>query len=299
MINPLGMQGRTVLVTGASSGLGRETAILLSELNARLVLSGRSRDRLEETLSQMSGEGHRIEPFDLNETDGIPDWIKRIATETGPLGGLVHSAGVVTTIPVQAASTARIESLMRTNVTSAIMLVKAFRRSGCALRGSGIVLLSSIMGIVGAPGISIYSASKAALIGFSRSAALELAASGLRINCVAPAVVETEMARRQTPRPPFLRPLPPFGALPAAGTDRHDQRGIRGRGVRWRPLRGSSRGLPERAARSELRGSDASGDRVAHPAGSRLARGDRRRSTRRQDRDASPHGGGRRRRRGS
>src|ERR1017187_10325518 len=180
MVNPLDMQGRTVLVTGASSGLGRETAILLSELNARVAVSGRSRERLEETLSHMSGEGHRIEPFDLNETDAIPDWIKRIATETGPLGGLVHSAGVVTVIPAQAASTARIESLMRTNVTSAIMLVKAFRRSGCALRGSGIVLLSSIAGIVGTPGISIYSASKAALVGFSRSAALELAASGLR-----------------------------------------------------------------------------------------------------------------------
>ena len=198
MVNPLDMRGRTVLVTGASSGIGRETAILLSELDARVVLVARNRERLEETLGRMSGEGHRIEPFDLNETDAIPDWIKRITTETGPLGGLVHSAGVVTTIPVQAASTARIESLMRTNVTSAIMLVKAFRRSGCALRGSGIVLLSSIMGIVGAPGISIYSASKAALVGFSRSAALELAASGLRINCVAPAVVETEMARRES-----------------------------------------------------------------------------------------------------
>src|ERR1039458_10799707 len=110
----------------------------------------------------MSGEGHRIEPFNLNETDAIPDWIKRITAETGPLGGLVHSAGAVTTIPVQSASSARIENLMRTNVTSAMMLVKAFRRSGCALRGSGIVLLSSVMGIVGAPGRSIYSASKAA-----------------------------------------------------------------------------------------------------------------------------------------
>src|ERR1039457_6195580 len=137
MINPLGMQGRTVLVTGASSGLGRETAILLSELNARLVLSGRSRDRLEETLSQMAAEGDRIEPFDLNETDGIPDWIKRIATETGPLGGLVHSAGIFRVLPLQSESASRIESLMRINLTSAIMIVKGFRRSGCALRGSG------------------------------------------------------------------------------------------------------------------------------------------------------------------
>jgi NAD(P)-dependent dehydrogenase (short-subunit alcohol dehydrogenase family) len=196
MLNPLDMQGRLVLVTGASSGLGRETAILLSELNARVALSGRNRERLEETLSRMTGGGHRIDPFDLNETDAIPDWIKRVTAEAGPLGGLVHSAGVVTVLPAQAASTARVESLMRTNVTSAIMLVKAFRRSGCALEGSGIVLFSSVAGIAGVPGLSIYSASKAALIGFSRSAAVELAAAGLRINCVAPGTIETSMVDR-------------------------------------------------------------------------------------------------------
>ena len=193
MVNPLDMQGRAVLVTGASSGLGRETAILLSELNARVALSGRSRERLEETLGLMSGEGHRIEPFDLNETDAIPDWIKRIVAETGPLGGLVHSAGVVNITPLQVVSTARIESLMRTNVTSAIMLVRGFRRSGCSLRGSGIVLYSSAAGIVGTPGATAYAASKAALIGFAKSAALELVTSGLRINCVAPGIVETAM----------------------------------------------------------------------------------------------------------
>src|ERR1035441_428739 len=96
-VNPLDMQGRTVLVTGASSGIGRETAILLSELDARVVLVARNRERLEETLGRMSGEGHRIEPFDLNETDGIPDWIKRIATETGaprrPRSGPVRPTG--------------------------------------------------------------------------------------------------------------------------------------------------------------------------------------------------------------
>jgi NAD(P)-dependent dehydrogenase (short-subunit alcohol dehydrogenase family) len=81
-------------------------------------------------------------------------------------------------------------------VTSAMMLVKAFRRSGCALSGSGIVLFSSVIGMVGAPGLSIYSASKAALVGFTRSAALELSAYGLRINCVAPGIVKTAMVGR-------------------------------------------------------------------------------------------------------
>jgi NAD(P)-dependent dehydrogenase (short-subunit alcohol dehydrogenase family) len=173
----------------------------LSELNARVVLAGRNRERLEETLGRMSGEGHRIEPFDLNETDAIPDWIRRIATETGPLGGLVHSAGIFRLLPLQTENTYKVESLMHINLTSAIMIVKGFRRSGCALRGSGAVLLSSAAGLVGAPCISAYSASKGALIAFARAAAMELAASGLRINCVAPGVVETEMVHSspQTP----------------------------------------------------------------------------------------------------
>jgi NAD(P)-dependent dehydrogenase (short-subunit alcohol dehydrogenase family) len=191
--NPLNMQGKVVLVTGASSGIGRETAILLSELNARVVLVGRNAGRLQETLGRMSGEGHRMEQFDLNDTEAIPDWLRRITKETGPLSGLVHSAGIVFTIPVQAEGTARIESLMRINLTSAIMLVKGFRRHGCAVRGGGIVLLSSAAGLVGSAGLSVYSASKAALIGFTRCAALELAGSGMRINCVAPGIVETEM----------------------------------------------------------------------------------------------------------
>jgi NAD(P)-dependent dehydrogenase (short-subunit alcohol dehydrogenase family) len=190
------MQGKVVLVTGASSGIGRETAILLSELHARVVLVGRNAERLQETLGRMSGEGHRLEQFDLNDTEAIPDWLRRITKETGPLSGLVHSAGVVHTVPVQMENTARIESLMRINLTSAIMLVKGFRRHGCALRGGGVVLLSSTVGLIGSAGISVYSASKAALIGFTRSAALELAVAGLRMNCVAPGVVETEMAER-------------------------------------------------------------------------------------------------------
>ena len=193
MSNPLDMAGRTILVTGASSGIGRDTAILLSELGARVVLVSRNLERLEETRSRMEGGGHSIEPFDLDNADKTPGWLKTVTAKCGPLDGLVHCAGAVHTIPVALASVAKIEGLVRTNLTSAIMLVRAFRAPGCANRGSGIVLLSSAAGIVGAPNISTYSATKAALIGFTRSAALELANSGFRLNCVAPGLVQTEM----------------------------------------------------------------------------------------------------------
>jgi NAD(P)-dependent dehydrogenase (short-subunit alcohol dehydrogenase family) len=193
-VNPLAMKGRNILVTGASSGIGRETAILLSELGANVVIAGRNRGRLEGTRDRMQGSTHRIEAFDLTAADAIPGWIKQIALETGPLSGLVHSAGIQKTIPLRVISAASIEEVTRINVTSAIMLVSAFRQRGCAVPGGSVVLISSVAGLVGQPAIGAYSASKAALIGFTRSAAMELVHQGLRVNCVAPGYVDTEMA---------------------------------------------------------------------------------------------------------
>lgn len=192
-LNPMDMKGALVLVTGASSGIGRETAILLSQLNARVIASGRNRERLGETMDRLEGTGHLAEPFDLDETDAIPKWIRGIVDRVGPLGGVAHCAGAHQLLPVQYLSTAKVETLMHTNVTSAIILVRAFRARGCAVRGSGVVLLSSVAAFSGDPGLSTYAAGKAALTGFSRSAAAELASDGLRVNCVAPANVRTEM----------------------------------------------------------------------------------------------------------
>ncbi len=192
----LRMSGRTVLVAGASSGLGRETAVVLSELGARLVLTGRDRPRLEETLASLSGESHLVEPFDLNDADAIPGWIKLIVSRTGPLHGLVHCAGIQQTLPIQMSTAGKIEALMRTNVTSAILLLKGFRQKGCAAPGGSVVLLSGGTALIGRPTISVYSASKAALIGFARSAAVELAREGIRVNCIAPGYVDTEMIQR-------------------------------------------------------------------------------------------------------
>ena len=196
-LDPLALHGLPVLVTGASSGIGRETAILLSELGARVVLAGRDQQRLEETRSRLRGEGHALEAFDLAESlDALPAWIKGIAGRMGPLHGLVHCAGVFQFLPLQMCTAPRLEAMFRVNVMSAILLVKGFRQQGCAAPGGSVVLMSSAAGIAGQPGISVYSASKAALIGFMRSAALELAPQKLRINCVAPGVVESEMSVR-------------------------------------------------------------------------------------------------------
>lgn len=191
--NPMDLAGSTVLVTGASGGIGRETAVLLSSLNARLILTGRNRERLEQTLSCLSGEGHRIEPFDLARTEQIPQWLRSLTAEAGPLRGLVHAAGQQLTSPIRFAAVQSMEELFRTNLLSAIMLVRGFCQKNCHAAEGGIVFVSSVMGLVGKRDISAYGATKAALIGLAKSLAVELARDRIRVNCVAPAFVQTEM----------------------------------------------------------------------------------------------------------
>ena len=196
MINPMDLRERSILVTGASSGIGRETAVLLSELNARLILTGRNQERLDKTLGMLQGAGHRICPFDVDRLDEIPGWLKRIAVEDGPLAGLVHCAGVEVSAPVAVLSAQRVESVMRTNVGSALMLARAFRQKGCWAPDSSLVFVSSIRGVVGAAALSVYGASKAALIGMVKALAIEFAPDRIRVNCVVPGFVQTEMTDR-------------------------------------------------------------------------------------------------------
>jgi NAD(P)-dependent dehydrogenase (short-subunit alcohol dehydrogenase family) len=101
MVNPMDLSGRLILVTGASSGIGRDTAVLLSDLGARVVLTARHPERLICAVSDLAVGGHHIEPFDLSAVEQIPEWTKAIATKLGPLDGLVHCAGVHSQRPLR------------------------------------------------------------------------------------------------------------------------------------------------------------------------------------------------------
>jgi NAD(P)-dependent dehydrogenase (short-subunit alcohol dehydrogenase family) len=191
----MAMGGRTVLVTGASSGIGRETAILLSQLEARVVLAGRNRDRLQGALEALEGSGHSAESFDLSEGDSIPAWIKGIVARTGPLDGLVHSAGVIELAPVRTLDCGQIGRIMNINLDAALMLARGFRQKGCHSAQASMVTISSVAALRAQPGLAAYSASKAALLGMTRSLALELARDGIRVNSVAAGLVASEMAR--------------------------------------------------------------------------------------------------------
>ncbi len=191
--NPMDLSGRTILVTGASSGIGRETAVLLSQLKARVVLTARNEERLSTTLATLHNDGHRAEPFDLSRTDEIPKWVQGIAAQAGPLHGIVHAAGKQASVPIRFVTDQKVDDLVRTNLYSAIMLARGFSQKNCHAPGGGLVFLSSIMALASKPAISVYSATKSALVGLTKSLALELAPQNLRVNCVAPAFVETKM----------------------------------------------------------------------------------------------------------
>lgn len=198
MVNPMQLKNRVFLVTGASSGIGREVSVLLSQLGARLVIAGRKQNQLEKTMALLEGRGHQMSVFDLMDVDKIPQWMKENVCTDKTLDGLVHSAGIQMTKPLRILTNADIDSVMKVNVNAAFGLVKGFRQKGVCRNPGSIVLLSSVMGLVGQPGVTVYSASKGAIVTLVKSSALELAKENIRVNCVAPAHVRTEMAEKLT-----------------------------------------------------------------------------------------------------
>ena len=191
------MGDKRILITGASSGLGRSAAILASGFGARVCLLGRNELELSATLASMHGQGHSIIVQDVSDLDAIPSVVQAAATSLGGgLDALIHCAGVHSAVPVKNVASQQVMQLLQTNVASAVLFAKGFRAKQIPKVSPSIVLLSSVTGMVGEPGLSAYSASKGALIALTKSLAIELARDGIRVNCICPGVVQTEMTNR-------------------------------------------------------------------------------------------------------
>jgi NAD(P)-dependent dehydrogenase (short-subunit alcohol dehydrogenase family) len=185
-----GLQDKRILITGGSSGIGRETARLVATLGARVCLVGRSTSELESVVSSLAGRGHTFLQLDLAEPKGILPAMEALASEGDGFSGLVHSAGIQVTRPLRMQSPEEVGRLFQVNCLAGIELTRAFRRPPFRKGPGSVVFVSSVMGIVGQPAVSGYCASKGAVIGFVRAAAIELAREGIRVNCVAPGHVD-------------------------------------------------------------------------------------------------------------
>ena len=190
MQNPMSLVGKKVLVTGASSGIGRACAILLADLGARVSLTGRRLDALAKTERLMSNHGqHSVYPCDICDPAAVANLVK----EVGRLDGLVHSAGVAPMVPIGCVDIASIQAAMSTNYLSFLELMKHYSKSRNRAERMSVVAVSSVSARVGWAGGVAYCGSKGALSASVRALAIELAAKGVRVNAVSPSKVKTPL----------------------------------------------------------------------------------------------------------
>ena len=198
--NPYTLEGKTVLVTGASSGIGRATAIECAKMGARVILTGRNEARLEETRRQctefsvQSSAEHLVIPADLSTQEGIDALVEACPQ----IDGLVNNAGISNTKPIGFIKPEDLDSTFATNAFAPILLTKALLKKKKLKSGASIVFVSSAASINPDVANSVYSATKAAIASFSRSCAKELAAKSIRSNSVHPGMVQTEMVQNLT-----------------------------------------------------------------------------------------------------
>jgi len=191
-IDPFDLSGKTVLVTGASSGIGRAAALACAQAGASLVLTGRDQARLDATLASLETQadaGHRSICADLTD----PAQLAELAAQAGVLDGVVHSAGITGFAPVRMLQSGLLDAVMGANFAAPVLLTQMLLYRKALRNGASMVFLSSIAAHTGTVGVGAYSASKAALEGFIRNLALEIAPRGMRANAVAPAMVATPM----------------------------------------------------------------------------------------------------------
>lgn len=190
MYNPFSLEGKTVLVTGASSGIGRGIAVECAKMGAKVVISGRNRERLQKTFSQLEGEGHIQITADLS----VQEDIERLADELPALNGFVNSAGIPKICPVKRIDRQTLEEIMNVNTFGPILLTSQILRKKKLQKKSSIVLIASISGVCMAnTGEGPYAATKAALAGYAKTAAFELATQGIRVNTICPGLVPTDI----------------------------------------------------------------------------------------------------------
>jgi NAD(P)-dependent dehydrogenase (short-subunit alcohol dehydrogenase family) len=194
MYNPMDLTGRHIVVTGASSGLGRQTCITLSQLGAKVSLIARNESKLKETISLMEGTGHFVCPFDITQIDGLEELIKTVANDNGRINGFVHAAGVGTSKPLSMTRKEFLQDMMALHVYSFVEMVRVIAKKKMSDEGTSIVAVSSATTLSADKGKVAYVAAKGALDRLVRPMAIELGESRkFRVNTVNPGWIKTGM----------------------------------------------------------------------------------------------------------
>lgn len=190
--NPFSLNNKTIFITGSSSGIGRATAIECSKMGANVIITGRNTDRLNDTYSQLVGKGHLKFRADLTN----PDEMQQLLEFLPDLDGFVVNAGIVKLSPVKFIKNEDLYRIFQMNSIIPIMMTRDLVKFKKMKRSSSIVYTSSTAGNFNiTPGNGMYSSSKAAINGFMKSAAVDLASKGIRCNSVNPALVKTPMMK--------------------------------------------------------------------------------------------------------
>lgn len=190
--NPFSLTGKMILVTGASSGIGRATAIACAQMGATVYLTARNEERLKETLSEMLGEGHQLISGDLTSQADIDIIVEQLPK----LDGIVHCAGVGSRVPCKQITSDELEQVFKPNLEAPILLQTSILAKKKIEKSASVVFMASRAASFPSMGNAVYSASKGAIISYSKCLALELAPRKIRVNCICPAMVWTDLITR-------------------------------------------------------------------------------------------------------
>lgn len=196
MFNLVDLTDKKIVLTGASQGIGRDTAIMLSKLGAKCLLIARNEEKLKETLSMLEGDGHAYYCLDIDDLDNIEKCIKNIVNKNGCIDGLVYSAGITNDRPLNLFKPAIVEQVMRVNLLGFIEIVRCLTKKNRYNSGMRIVGISSTAGLLGSKAHLAYSSSKAGMNGAMKCMAVELAAKNIGVNTVAPGMIATDMYKK-------------------------------------------------------------------------------------------------------
>ena len=202
MYNPFSLEDKTILITGASSGIGRATAIECSKMGATVLIVGRNEERLKETMSAMVGEGHSYIVSDLSVSDNL----NTIVEQLPQLDGLVNNAGVGNMSPISFIKEDVLNDVFKINTFAPILFLKLLTKKKKIKKNGSVVFTSSVAGLGAAStGNGIYTASKGAISAFIKVAALEFSAKNIRVNAVCPGMTRTPLIENESVQPEELQ----------------------------------------------------------------------------------------------